>query len=83
MTPLFSTSSAAALLSDKPRFTAERLDVVEELPVTHAARTWRRDMHHVESNLIIGGQFCFTCLQLQLQGENSLFMFFQNMDLIK
>ena len=52
MTPLFSTSSAAVLNSDKKKFTAERRDVEAELPMTHGAGIRRRDMQHIQSNLI-------------------------------
>lgn len=69
MTPLFSTSSAAAQLSDKKKFTAERRDVVAELTMTRVAGIWRGDMHHAEPDLITTRHFCFTGLQFYLQGE--------------
>lgn len=45
--PLFSPASAR--FADKIMLTAERQDVVVELPMTHAAEIWWRDMHHIES----------------------------------
>lgn len=39
--------------------TAERRDVVAELPMTHAAGSWRRDAYHIVTNSISHGGVVF------------------------